>query len=168
MYLSFLWRNISMIAVWWNRTCLGCRWDAPAALPEACVGATRNVWTCSFSVQQSMVHQGFMCKAWCFRVELVARALFNPATAKLQYRIAVCWTALQFVRFTAQKSRSHDQSKDYSKYIVFFVSNFPHETNLASSFGLVTVFITMTFLFLIFFSTALILRFNIYLLIVSE
>lgn len=71
------------------------------------------------------------------------------------------------MRFIAQKSRSHDQSEDYSKYIVFFVSNFPHETNLASSFGLVTIYyndIPPSH----FFSTAMILRFNMYLLIVSE
>lgn len=87
--------------------------------------------------------QGLVLQGW---VELVARALFHPATANLQSWITVCWTALKFVMFIAQKSRSHEQNEDYSKYILFFVSHFPHETNLASSFGLVTVLITMTFL----------------------
>lgn len=116
--------------------------------------------------KKGMLDEGFICEAWWGLGRIGGE---NPVISCncLKYWIAVCWTALNFVRFIAQNSRSHDQSEDYSKYIVFFVSNFPHETNLASSFGLVTVFITMIFL-LIFFSTAMILSFNIYLLIVSE
>lgn len=102
-----------------------------------------------------LLDEGFMCKAWCFRgwVELVARALFHRAPERPTCstgRTAVCWNVLKFVKFIAQKSRSHDQSKAYSKDIVFFLSNFPHETNLASSFGLATIFITMSFLFILF------------------
>jgi len=53
--------------------------------------------------------------------------------------------------FVAQKSRPHDQSNDCSKCIVFFLSNFPCETNLASSFGLAAIFVTVSFLLFFFF-----------------
>lgn len=92
MYLSFLWRIIRMIAVWWNGTCLGCRWDAPAALPVACVGATSNVWICSFSMWQSMLDERFMCEAWCFR----AGWNWWPEPCYI-LQLPTCSTELQFV-----------------------------------------------------------------------
>lgn len=102
-----------------------------------------------------LLDEGFMCKAWWFRswVEFVARMLFHPTPQWPTCHTrgtAVHWNVLTFMTCTARKSRSCEQSKDYSKYIVFFWSNFLLEANLASPFGLATIFITMSFL-LIFF-----------------
>lgn len=82
-----------------------------------------------------LLDEGFMCKAWCFRgwVELVVRALFHPAPGQPTCSTgwtAVYWNVLKFVKFIAQKSRSHDESKDYSKYRVFFCLTFHMELTL--------------------------------------
>lgn len=120
-----------------------------------------------------LLGEGFMCKVWCFRswVQFVVRTLSHPAPqwpTCCTGGTAVHWNVLTFMTYTAQKSRSHEQRKDYSKYIVFSWSDFLLEVNLASPFGLATIFITTSFLLIFFFSTAMTFRFNIYLLIVSE
>lgn len=162
MYLS-LRRNIREIVVWWwyaeKGPAEGCRWDAPAVAfyPRPILGpqVMRIPAVSLLNNVCPLLDEGFMCKAWWFRswVEFVARMLFHPTPqwpTCHTWGTAVHWNVLTFMTCTAWKSRSCEQSKDYSKYIVFFWSNFLLAANLASPFGLATIFITMSFL-LIFF-----------------